>query len=136
MRWIPGRTFLMGSEDFYPEERPVHSVSVDGFWMDETPVTASDFRGFVRETRYVTVAERPLDPKLYPHADPDLLVPAAGPDLRGERVRPLRRVRERLGVDERLVHYSPSRRGFVALLRASQSARELARGELRSRPAG
>ena len=67
----------MGSEDFYPEERPVHSVGVDGFWMDETPVTAADFRRFVRETGYVTVAERPLDPTEYPDADPDLLVPGA-----------------------------------------------------------
>ena len=39
MRWIPGGTFAMGSEDFYPEERPVHRVAVDGFWMDEQPVT-------------------------------------------------------------------------------------------------
>ena len=37
MRSIPAGTFAMGSEDFYPEERPVHRVSVDGFWMDETP---------------------------------------------------------------------------------------------------
>ncbi len=59
MRWIPGGTFAMGSEDFYPEERPVHRVSVDGFWMDETPVTAAQFRRFVRETKYVTLAERP-----------------------------------------------------------------------------
>ena len=43
----------MGSEDFYPEERPVRRVSVDGFWMDETPVTAAQFRRFVRETKYV-----------------------------------------------------------------------------------
>ena len=33
------------------------------------------FRRFVRETKYVTVAERPLDPKEYPDADPELLVP-------------------------------------------------------------
>jgi formylglycine-generating enzyme required for sulfatase activity len=77
MRWIPGRTFSMGSEDFYPEERPVHSVSVEGFWMDEAPVTAGEFRRFVRETRYVTVAERPPDPRVYPDADPDLLVPGS-----------------------------------------------------------
>jgi formylglycine-generating enzyme len=32
---VPGDTFLMGSNGFYPEERPVHHVSVDGFWMDE-----------------------------------------------------------------------------------------------------
>ncbi len=77
MRWIPGGTFAMGSDAFYPEERPVHRVTVDGFWMDETPVTAADFRRFVRETKYVTVAERPLDPEQYPDADPDLLVPGS-----------------------------------------------------------
>jgi formylglycine-generating enzyme required for sulfatase activity len=30
MTWIPGGTFAMGSADFYPEERPVHPVTVDG----------------------------------------------------------------------------------------------------------
>ena len=49
MRWIPEGTFQMGSEELYPEERPVHRVSLDGFWMDEHPVTAADFRRFVRE---------------------------------------------------------------------------------------
>jgi sulfatase modifying factor 1 len=34
MIWIPGGTFRMGSANFYPEERPVHEVTVDGFWMD------------------------------------------------------------------------------------------------------
>ena len=77
MRWVPGATFAMGSEDFYPEERPVHRVTVDGLWMDEKPVTAAEFRRFVRETGYVTVAERPLDPAQYPDADPDLLVPGS-----------------------------------------------------------
>ena len=77
MRWIPGGTFAMGSVDFYPEERPVHRVSVDGFWIDETPVTAAQFRRFVRETKYVTLAERPLDAAVYPDADPELLVPGS-----------------------------------------------------------
>jgi formylglycine-generating enzyme len=77
MRWIPGGEFLMGSEDFYPEERPVHRVGVDGFWMDESPVTAAEFRRFARQTGYATVAERPLDPTDYPGADPALLVPGA-----------------------------------------------------------
>ncbi len=67
----------MGSEDFYPEERPVLRVSVDGFWMDQHAVTAGEFRRFVRETGYVTVAERPLDPAQYPGADPDALVPGS-----------------------------------------------------------
>jgi formylglycine-generating enzyme len=90
MAWVPGGTFRMGSEDFYPEEQPVHEVTVGGFWMDERPVTAAGFRRFVRETKHVTVAERPLDPADYPDADPELLVPgslvfrkSAGPvDLR------------------------------------------------------
>ena len=77
MTWIPGGGFAMGSEDFYPEERPVHRVTVDGFWMDEHPVTAAEFRRFVRETKYVTVAERPLDPADYPDADLELLVPGS-----------------------------------------------------------
>ena len=62
MVWIPGGTFRMGSEDFYPEERPVHTVSVDGFWMDEHQVTVAEFRRFVKATGYRTTAERPLDP--------------------------------------------------------------------------
>ena len=77
MSWIPPATFAMGSEDFYPEERPVRGVEVDGFWIDEHPVTAAEFRRFVRATGYVTVAERPLDPDDYPDADPDLLVPGS-----------------------------------------------------------
>jgi formylglycine-generating enzyme required for sulfatase activity len=77
MVWIPGGTFRMGSEEFYPEERPVHTVSVDGFWMDEHLVTVAEFRRFVRATGHVTMAERPLDPADYPDADPSLLVPGS-----------------------------------------------------------
>ena len=61
MSWIPGGTFRMGSADFYPEERPVHRVTVDGFWMDRHPVTVEAFRRFAKATGYVTVAQRPLD---------------------------------------------------------------------------
>ena len=77
MKWIDAGEFAMGSDAFYPEERPVHRVEVDGFWMDEHAVTAADFRRFVRDTGYVTVAERPLDPDDYPDADPELLVPGS-----------------------------------------------------------
>jgi formylglycine-generating enzyme required for sulfatase activity len=74
---ITGGRFRMGSEDFYPEERPVREIEVGDFWIDPHPVTASDYRRFVRETGYVTVAERPLDPDGYPDADPELLVPGS-----------------------------------------------------------
>ena len=77
MLWVPGGSFLMGSADFYPEEQPVRRAAVDGFWMDSHPVTVAEFRRFTRETGYVTVAERPLDPAQYPDADPALLVPGS-----------------------------------------------------------
>jgi formylglycine-generating enzyme len=74
---LPGGEFLMGSEDFYPEERPVRRVAVEGFWIDRHPVTVAEFRRFVRATGYVTVAERTPDPADYPDADPDALVPGS-----------------------------------------------------------
>jgi formylglycine-generating enzyme required for sulfatase activity len=77
MVWISGGTFMMGSEDWYPEERPAHPVSVDGYWMDDHPVTVAEFRRFVKATDYVTFAERPLVPEDYPDADPSLLHPGS-----------------------------------------------------------
>lgn len=78
MRWIPGGTFLMGSDlEGYPEEGPPHYATVDGFWMDDTQVTVAAFARFVADTGYVTVAERPLDPADYPGVDPALLVPGS-----------------------------------------------------------
>jgi formylglycine-generating enzyme len=77
MIWVPGGTFQMGSDDFYPEERPVHRVAVDKFWMDEHPVTNAEFYRFVEATGYVTVAERAPDPKDYPGVDPAFLVPGS-----------------------------------------------------------
>ena len=50
MRLVPGGTFRMGSDKHYPEEAPVHCVTVDGFWMDRTPVTNRRFREFIEAT--------------------------------------------------------------------------------------
>ena len=55
----------------------MRKVEVNGFWIDEHPVTVTGFRRFVRETGYVTVAERPPDPAEYQEADPALLVPGS-----------------------------------------------------------
>jgi formylglycine-generating enzyme len=77
MSRIPSGSVLMGSANFYPEERPVRRVAVEGFWMDDRPVTVAQFRHFVKATGHVTVAERPLDPADYPDADPRDLVPGA-----------------------------------------------------------
>ena len=56
----------MGSDLFYPEERPRRRVRVDPFWIDETPVTNSQFAKFVAETGHRTLAEIPPDPADYP----------------------------------------------------------------------
>jgi formylglycine-generating enzyme required for sulfatase activity len=71
--FIPGGTFQMGSEAHYPEEAPVHAVSVDSFWMDRTPVTNRQFKDFVEATGYKTVAEITPDAKDYPGALPHML---------------------------------------------------------------
>ena len=70
MAWIPGGTFSMGSDRHYPEEGPVRRVAVEGFWMDRAPVTVAQFARFVAATGFVTGAEVPPDPDLYPGADP------------------------------------------------------------------
>ena len=73
MVWIPGGTFRMGSDHHYPEEAPAHRVSVDGFWIDRTPVTNRQFKAVRRATGYVTTAQIPPDPKNYPGALPQMI---------------------------------------------------------------
>ena len=77
MTTVRGATFRMGDDRFYREEGPVHAVTVDGFWMDEHPVTTTEFARFVDATGHVTVAELAPDPAEYPDADPALLVPGS-----------------------------------------------------------
>jgi formylglycine-generating enzyme required for sulfatase activity len=63
MVYVPGGTFTMGSSEAYAEkdEGPEILVKVDPFYMDETEVTNAQFKVFVEQTGYITVAERPVD---------------------------------------------------------------------------
>ena len=74
---LPGGTFRMGSERFYPEERPVREVTVDGFRIDRHPVTVAEFRRFVKDTGHVTLAEQAPRAEDYPDAEPEDLVPGS-----------------------------------------------------------
>lgn len=74
---ITGGKFLMGSENFYPEEKPVREVTVSDFWIDKYQVTNEQFRKFTDETGYITVAERPLNPDDYPGALAENLIPGS-----------------------------------------------------------
>ncbi|NJW54097.1 formylglycine-generating enzyme family protein [Salinimicrobium oceani] len=64
MVWIPGGAFMQGAVKNDPmaleHEKPAHPVMVDGFFMDITEVTNKEFAEFVKETGYITVAEREL----------------------------------------------------------------------------
>ena len=73
MAWVPGGTFRMGSDRHYPEERPVHRVHVDGFWMDRHPVNHARFARFVAATGFTTFAEIPPNQSDYPEARPEML---------------------------------------------------------------
>jgi formylglycine-generating enzyme len=77
MCWIPGGEFAMGSSEFYPEEQPVHRERVDGFWLDEHPVTVAEFRRFVKATGHRTTAETAPSAEDFPTADPAQLVPGS-----------------------------------------------------------
>jgi len=73
---IPAGSFLMGSDDHYPEESPAHVEQVSAFLMDQHPVTNAEFRRFVRDTGYQTVAETAPAAEDFPDASPEHL--AAG----------------------------------------------------------
>ena len=70
MVWIASGTFAMGSAVGEPDSKPVHKVTLDGFWMDNHEVTNEEYGKFVVVADYVTVAERKPDPKDFPGVPP------------------------------------------------------------------
>ncbi|MCX2746048.1 formylglycine-generating enzyme family protein [Mangrovivirga sp. M17] len=65
MAWVPAKKFTQGAlpadEFAIDHEKPAHEVYVDGFFIDIHEVTNKQFKKFVEETGYITVAERPID---------------------------------------------------------------------------
>jgi formylglycine-generating enzyme required for sulfatase activity len=76
MVWVPGGELTMG-DNVYREEGPLKKIKVEGFWMDRHEVTFAQFAEFVRSTKYVTVAERALDPRTHPNLPAAMLRPGA-----------------------------------------------------------
>ncbi|MCB9440916.1 MAG: formylglycine-generating enzyme family protein [Mycolicibacterium sp.] len=74
---LPGGTFSMGADGFYPEETPVHTVTIGPVSVERHPVTNAQFAEFVADTGYLTVAERPMDPAAYPGVAAEDLAPGA-----------------------------------------------------------
>ncbi len=78
MVWIPAGRFAMGSSHpAFTDARPIHTVELDGFWMDATPVTNAEYSRFVMATGYITVAERKPNPKDFPGVPSEKLVPGS-----------------------------------------------------------
>ena len=65
MVWIPGGELKQGAvpqdKMAMQHEKPAIDVLVDGFFMDITEVTNAQFEKFVKETGYITTAERAID---------------------------------------------------------------------------
>jgi formylglycine-generating enzyme required for sulfatase activity len=88
--WIPGGEFSMGAAEpmgsdmndvgmhATDDSRPIHRVSVDGFWMDRTELTNGEFEAFVKATGYITVAEHAPTTTEFPDASPESLVAGFG----------------------------------------------------------
>lgn len=54
--YVPAGEFTMGSNSDHADEKPVHTVYLDAFWIDQTEVTNAMFRQFVAATTYRTEA--------------------------------------------------------------------------------
>ena len=55
--YVPAGSFRMGSEDGNNDERPIHEVALDDFWLDQTEVSNARFAAFVADASYQTTAE-------------------------------------------------------------------------------
>ena len=77
MALLKAGDFQMGAAPMRGEEGPPRLTHVGAFWIDRTDVTNADFARFVKATGYVTLAERPLDPKAYPGLTGNQLKPSA-----------------------------------------------------------
>jgi len=74
---IPGGEFLMGDSSHQPEEGPPRKVQVNAFRLSRTEVTNRQFARFIKETNYVTEAEKAIDPRAFPNAPPEALLAGA-----------------------------------------------------------
>jgi sulfatase modifying factor 1 len=65
MVWIPEGVFYQGAlksdRHAMEHEKPRHKVKIDGFYMDITVVTNKEFKKFINETNYITIAQRSVN---------------------------------------------------------------------------
>lgn len=74
---LDGGSFQTGSEKHCSEEKAVRRFHVEPFSIARNEVTNAEFAAFVRQTGYVTSAERSVDPALHPDWPQHLLEPGS-----------------------------------------------------------
>ena len=67
----------MGSANGRQDELPIHTVTLNDFWIDRTEVTNLQFAKFVKATGYKTIAEISPRPEDFPGVPKEKLVPGA-----------------------------------------------------------
>jgi len=87
---IKGGTFHMGSDSHYAEERSAQDVTVDSFCIERYEVTNAQFAQFVKETGYVTVAERPLSAEAFPNLPEAKRIPGSVVFVQPSKDQPIR----------------------------------------------
>jgi len=75
--WVAGGAFRMGSEKGEQDEKPVHQVKLNGFWIGKFEVTNAEFGEFAKATGYKTIAERVPRQEDFPNAPPENLRPGS-----------------------------------------------------------
>lgn len=57
--YVPAGPFVMGTDNWGPDEQPAHTVTLSGYWIGENFITNDQFKAFIEDTGYVTDAEKP-----------------------------------------------------------------------------
>jgi len=52
MVWIPGGKFIMGSNNGYDDEKPIHRLHVKGFWLSKYEITNKQYGSFLKDTNH------------------------------------------------------------------------------------
>ncbi|MFC2086838.1 formylglycine-generating enzyme family protein [Bacteroidota bacterium] len=58
MIYFEGGEHIIGSNDRTPDESPAFKKTVESFYLDKNLVTVEEFRKFIKETGYITDAEK------------------------------------------------------------------------------
>jgi formylglycine-generating enzyme required for sulfatase activity/predicted Ser/Thr protein kinase len=71
MVYVPGGTFKMGSDNGESDQKPVHSVTLDAFWIDRTEVTNAQYAKCVAAKQCAEPSEKTSNTRASYYGNPD-----------------------------------------------------------------